>query len=340
MLTLRRLILAAFGVAALVATTGSSSQIAVHLIAFQRAAGNSQAIYLVAPDGTGERLLTRGFAHAWSPDGTRLAFQRYVRGSVTALYVINRDGSGFRRLVANIRGAISSGRDFTWSPDGRKLAFSIYRVPSGGPGIGVIGADGKGLRRLTRGEDKTPTWAPDGSRIAVSRFTGTYELVSVMANGSAERVLPIGVDNTQYPAWSPDGRKIAFQAGGVLPLSWDIYVANADGSGAANLTRSSVPDDTYAQWSPDGRWIAFESTIRRFTDVHTMGADGTRHRNLTRGPRSDESPSWSPDGRSIAFSSVRDGNLDVYVMTAAGRNPTNLTNNAVGTRNSAPAWSP
>ena len=321
----------------------NSGLAAESVLLFERAVGNSDLqIRLINGDGTADRLLTRGFAPRWSPDGKRIAFQRFVRGSVTALYVVNRDGTGLKRLVANIGG--QGGRwpqlDVAWSPDGSRLAFIIYRVPPGGSGIGVVGADGRGLKRLTRGDDETPTWSPDGRRITFARFTGdTYQLVSVSSNGGAERVLPIGVDNTQFPTCSPDGLRIAFQAGGVLPRSWDIYVANADGTGATNLTRSDAPDDQYPQWSPDSRGIVFESANpNRSSDVHTIGVNGSGHRKLTRERRFDGWPSWSPDGRRIAFASARDGNVDLYVMTATGRNPANLTNNEQGTYNSLPAW--
>jgi TolB protein len=137
--------------------------------------------------------------------------------------------------------------------------------------------------------------------------------------------------------WSPDGRRIAFSQVG------DIWVMNADGSDATNLTDSYAPLDDDPSWSPTGRWIAFDSTSRRRInpDIHTFRSNGTRHRNLTRSTRSfDVDVAWSPDGRRLVFAGVSGGKRDIYVMSADGRNLTNLTNDPEGTRNSDPAWSP
>jgi len=95
----------------------------------------------------------RGITAAWSPDGQRIAFWDH-----DAIYVVNPDGSGLRRLAQNAF-AFNS-----WSPDGQKLIF--YRgarsprapPPKPSPGLWVINADGSGQRNLTR-HGWGATWA-------------------------------------------------------------------------------------------------------------------------------------------------------------------------------------
>ncbi len=91
---------------------------------------------------------------AWSPAGGELAFS-----TGTGVYVAPADGSGAPRLVTR---AQTPGRP-SFSPDGSWLTFDAqtgtvhpYRA------IYVVGVDGRGLRRLTRGpfDSSDPAWRP------------------------------------------------------------------------------------------------------------------------------------------------------------------------------------
>jgi TolB protein len=154
---------------------------------------------------------------AWSPDGKRLVFlEKGDNGGnciCRALYLVNADGSGLRRLTPP---SIAPGDKIDWSPDGTTILFRTH------PGEDLAGSSGLGANLYTI--------RPDG--------TGLRQITHF---SSADRV-----DSGSY---SPDGKYIVFETsagavGGTVP---DVFVMNADGGGLHPLTRSRN-FETQADW--------------------------------------------------------------------------------------------
>lgn len=149
--------------------------------------------------------------------------------------------------------------------------------------------------------------APDGWTLAALRSTaGLLGLWLLDRDGMNPRRLVEGSDRTvDWVAWSPDGRRLAFELTTDTDPA-DIWVMNADGTGAVDLTPDPKPGVFYDRtpaWSPDGARIAFSSNRSGTTRLWTMRADGSDPVLL--GPpdatRREHEPAWSPDGSLIAF---------------------------------------
>ena len=241
-------------------------------------------------------------------------------------------------LDAQARIAFESDRDWDL------LHWEIY----------VMDADGGNQRNLsnTPGDDRQPSWSPDGKRIAfMSDRDGhvnihdfpNYEIYVTDADGGNPRNLTNDLHDDRSPSWSPDGKRIVFSSTRDMdrreaPHNIEIYVMDADGGNQQRLT-NNLTEDEYPSWSPDGKRIAFMADRKGDVvnwDIYVMEADGGNQLNLTENRVYDSSPSWSPDGKRIAFFSFRDENTEIYVMDADGGNQQNLTNHPDS--DSSPAW--
>ena len=138
-------------------------------------------------------------------------------------------------------------------------------------------------------------------------------------------------------AYSPDGSSIAYVSN--RDGTFELYVANADGSSPRRLTQTPATEFT-PRWTPDGARLVFavQTPGSRAAQIWIIGADGSGARALTEGEATNVEPAISPDGGTIAFTSTRDGNYEIYLMASDGTEPRNVSRSAQ--KESHPAWFP
>jgi Tol biopolymer transport system component len=140
----------------------------------------------------------------------------------------------------------------------------------------------------------------------------------------------------ESPIWSPNGKRIAF--GMSLTgqgTDWNVYLANIDGTGLRQLTRTGAWD---AAWSPDGADIVFVSTVAGKRQISSMSVDGPTVIQLTKGDTENFHPSWSPKGTKLAFTCRSGVSSLICVMNADGSDIHAVTNTNQQCR--WPTWSP
>jgi len=220
-------------------------------IAFVR----GRAIWVVAPDGSSQRPVTRPAPQiyhdsiSWSPNGALIMF---IRGDYATcglpcfdLYTVRPDGTALTRTNFGYQGVASTSR---WSPDGGRVAFVSYFGTMGGVSTEALYA-----ASVKTGETR---------RLAPRR----------MRNG----FLRYGYEVGDF-AWSPNGGWICFSR--VVPLSkrfgrLHLALVRPDGTGLALLAALPGFD---CGWAPDGQRVVFTDGL----NISSVGIDGTGLKPLT-----------------------------------------------------------
>lgn len=190
---------------------------------------------------------TAGAAGSAGSGPVRIAFVSNRSGASNDLWVMNADGTNQHR-VTNTPGY--GEQESTWAPDGLRIAFQTDPEANvdRGDAIAVMGRSG-GIKLITTGsapngnyqDDREPDWAPDGSRIAFARSTGSgYRIWTTRPNGTgAVQVTNGGFDRA--PTWSPDSRRIAFVRSG------ELWIVNADGTAATRVAGGYLSNPAWSR---------------------------------------------------------------------------------------------
>ena len=188
----------------------------------------------------------------------------------------------------------------------------------------VADADGWNPRTVVNSTEPlmSPSWSPDGRRLAYVSFEGGNSGVWIqdIASGSREKVASFrGINGA--PNFSPDGNRLALTLSkGGNP---DIYVMDL---GSKHLTQvtNHFGIDTEPSWSPDGASLYFTSDRGGRPQIYQVGAGGGSATRISFDGSYNASPTVSYDGKKIA---TAQGAGNVYRIA--------LLDNSLG----SPRWS-
>ena len=279
------------------------------------------AVMVANVDGTGaKRLAVRKVPNtyplsmaSWSPDGRVIAVpaggesggQRWMNVVVVDAETGAETAVGSKRwdAVGSVAWLGRDGLVLTAVEGGESGQLWYLSYPRGEP------------RRVTNdlnNYDQVSVTADGGTVVTVQADRQSHLWVAPAADPRRATEITSGTGRFDgWPSWTPDGRIVyASNASG----NADIWIADADGRGARQLT-TDPGYDVQPSVSPDGQTIAFQSA-RGGAAIWKMNADGGNQTPLT--PMSSALPVISPDGRWVFFTSFAPPQRSVWKVPLSG----------------------
>jgi Tol biopolymer transport system component len=309
----------------------------------------STEIYLIRPDGSGLRRITRERQFAgspkWSRDGKTLIVYDSDIAEVENIIAVSRRRGTTQITTIDVetgkRSALTSGKGEKWSP--QWMADDRVGYVSGGPEGGIEFTKGDAG---ARGVFNSPCWSPDGRHMVFHREVEADWLPARFPEWHSRdphfRLIRTGI----FPSYSPKGdRLICNSEQGAILRNNVLLTMDADGSNRSVLFKDAERSPIAAVWAPKGDRIAFG--LGRFfqmadgkavADIALMGADGKNLKLLTDGKGNYGFPSWAPDGRRLVYRSSDGKSSRLFILDTETGESTELKTGS--TLVNFPAWSP
>jgi Tol biopolymer transport system component len=254
------------------------------------------------------RLTTSGNASlaALSPDGRYVVHVKFD-GDKSSLW-IRQTATASETQIAQPSPDRYDG--VTFSPDGN----FVYYVTYGPTGAGVaslfkIPALGGVPTKVVEDIDGGVAFSPDGKRFAFVRgapATGTAALIIANADGTQEKVVSAGKNDTRFqneaPSWSPDGRTLLVSGQTLRGGPANVICAVNVNDGSVEQVGGRWGFTQNVQWLPDGRsfmmdGIAFDGISPQLYEVTYPSGE---RRRVTNDLNTYLGVNMSADGKAIA----------------------------------------
>ena len=296
----------------------------------------------------------------WSPDGRWLAFASgRQEGKGGQVWLLDRRGGEAQRITT-IKGGVD---DFVWSPDSKRLALVLdvetdsvarldtaeHKTPkpivinrynfkqditgylgSKRTHLALFDVESHRVDTLTStfADDDSPSWSPDGLRIAFVREAppepghesdNDIYVIEARPGATAKQLTDFSGPDGGRPSWSPDGKWIAFVRGDEPRFSAyhlnKLAVVPSDGSAPARVVTTALDRPVSGvRFTADGKAV-LATIADDLADplVRIAVSDGATQRVLD-GQLSVSGFSAIPDGRMAVLMSTPDRAPEVYAL--------------------------
>jgi Tol biopolymer transport system component len=238
-----------------------------------------------------------------SPSGKFIAFRRVWGAATSDLFVLPSHGGTPVRLTNDSRDI--EGMDWL---DDHNLVYSSNRA--GNYRLWQISRSGGSSRPFSVGgsQPQWPAVSRDGRWLAFVEPSIYGSIWRLKLNGESPQAEPfVSSAGQDYSAtYSPNGKKIAFVSD--RSGTAQIWICDADGAAATQITEFKGSSLGSPQWSSDNRRIVFDGLIEGLSSIWIIDADGSDLRRLNSSKTREYMPTWSRDGQWVYFTSLdKDG---------------------------------
>jgi len=304
-------------------------------------------VYLIHPDGTGLKRISKHGGFCGSPKWTRdshavIAYCMTAEETYTYRSAI-RDGDD-QLLEIDIENKTTT---IVPAGPGVKMMPTILRRGE----IAYLRRDktakgvfyGMGTRGPEGADLRTPSWSPDGSQVVYSRFKATDPVEPVRQWSRSPKY---DIYATAFlPDYDSSGKHLAVSKI-VSSGTSSLYIADEGQAPRAILTRNEMI--LAPSWSPDGAQIAvgvgkfpgFGGTPigadNRAAQVGIVNADGSGFHLVTSGANSNAFPSFAPDGKHLVYRTEGPDGEGLRILNLENKTVKVLTD----LYDNFPVWSP
>ncbi len=244
-----------------------------------------------------------------SGDVTSGAMNYDISDNGTLVYFPGETEKGSRILVqinskgeeTDLKAPLNTYLEPRISPDDKKIAVVIANGKD--YDIWIYDIQRKSLSRLTfGGNNRTPTWSPDGKKIAYWQYaTNNQSAIFIRsADGSdAPQKVYTSNDRAYIDSWSSDSKYLILDFAGYT--NHNLMALQLFGERKAiDLFPSDKEYARISALSPDGKWLAYTSIESGINEVYVRPfPTGTGKWQISNGGGIE--PHWAPDGKAIYY---------------------------------------
>jgi serine/threonine protein kinase/Tol biopolymer transport system component len=218
----------------------------------------------------------------------------YIPGGIAygRTAILSVDAMGHTKPVANL--AQSAG-EIKRSPDGRRIALG---VSAANDNIWLYDVGSGAATRFTfeRGEEGSPVWTPDGSRLLYGAGPPVRTMIRNADGAGDSEVL---VQSGPPLSCSSDGKLLLYRDK-TPATGFDIWLQPLTGDRKPRSLLRTQFNETEASFSPDGRWVTYTSDETGHFEAYVCAsAGGGGHWQIS--VDGAHSPRWSSDGKAVYY---------------------------------------